>query len=162
MEDINRDWKKAEMLTSTPFKEIFIWHDIRSEDFPLKSYQEWIIEEKTNRREGKGKKSKWKVPRPYQKKHKKQFLSKKKDKVKSKRKKWWYGKNRKDSKSKIQISQGGVTRPPSQFESYSLSTNSKSYTGRSYSAPKPDWSRAPTIAARPSRNYIFNKHKISV
>ena len=32
MEDINRDWKKAEMLTSTLFKEIFIWHDIRSED----------------------------------------------------------------------------------------------------------------------------------
>ena len=33
---------------------------------------------------------------------------------------------------------GGVTRPPSQFESYSLSASSKSYSGRSYSAPKPD------------------------
>ena len=48
-------------------------------------------------------------------------------------------KNRKDSKSKMQISQGGVTRPPSQFESYSLSASSKSYSGRSYSAPKPDY-----------------------
>ena len=47
-------------------------------------------------------------------------------------------KNRKDSKSKMQISQGGVTRPPSQFESYSLSASPKSYSGRSYSAPKPD------------------------
>ena len=48
-------------------------------------------------------------------------------------------KNRKDSESKMQISQGGVTRPPSQFESYSLSASSKSYSGRSYSAPKPDY-----------------------
>ena len=48
-------------------------------------------------------------------------------------------KNRKDSESKMQISQGGVTRPPSQFESYSLSASSKSYSERSYSAPKPDY-----------------------
>ena len=48
-------------------------------------------------------------------------------------------KNRKDSESKMQISQGGVTRPSSQFESYSLSASSKSYSGRSYSAPKPDY-----------------------
>ena len=41
-------------------------------------------------------------------------------------------------RSKMQISQGGVTRPLSQFESYSLSVSSKSYSGRSYSAPKPD------------------------
>ena len=47
-------------------------------------------------------------------------------------------KNRKDSKNKMQIPRGGVTRPPSQFESYSLSASSKSYSGRSYSAPKPD------------------------
>ena len=48
-------------------------------------------------------------------------------------------KNRKDSESKMQISQGGVTRPPSQFKSYSLSASSKSYWGRSYPAPKPDY-----------------------
>ena len=48
------------------------------------------------------------------------------------------GKNKKDNKNKTQIPQGGVTRPPSQFESYSLSASSKSYSGRSYSAPKPD------------------------
>ena len=47
-------------------------------------------------------------------------------------------KNREDSKNKMQIQRGGVTRPPSQFESYSLSASSKSYSGRSYSAPKPD------------------------
>ena len=47
-------------------------------------------------------------------------------------------KNRKDCKNKMQIPRGGVTRPPSQFESYSLSASSKSYSGRSYSAPKPD------------------------
>ena len=46
--------------------------------------------------------------------------------------------NRKDSKSKMHFLQGGVTRPPSQIESYSLSASSKSYSGRSYSAPKPD------------------------
>ena len=81
------------------------------------------------------------------------------------------GKSRKNSKNKMQIPQGGVTRPPSQFESYSLSASSKSYSGRSYSAPKPgtrdldDLSCtrcAPTIASRPSRKYIFNKHKLSV
>ena len=43
-----------------------------------------------------------------------------------------------DRKNKKQIPRGGVTRPPSQFESYSLSASSKSYSGRSYSAPKPD------------------------
>ena len=48
------------------------------------------------------------------------------------------GKNWKDIKIKKQIQRGGVTRPPSQFESYSLSASSKSYSGRSYSAPKPD------------------------
>ena len=48
------------------------------------------------------------------------------------------GKIRKDSKKKLEISRGGVTRPPSQFESYSLSASSKSYSGRSYSASKPD------------------------
>ena len=48
------------------------------------------------------------------------------------------GKIRKDGKKKLEISRGGVTRPPSQFESYSLSASSKSYSGRSYSAPKPD------------------------
>ena len=48
------------------------------------------------------------------------------------------GKNKKDNKNKTQIPRGGVTRPPSQFESYSLSASSKSYSGRSYSAPKPD------------------------
>ena len=48
------------------------------------------------------------------------------------------GKNKKDSKNKTQIPRGGVTRPLSQFESYSLSASSKSYSGRSYSAPKPD------------------------
>ena len=48
------------------------------------------------------------------------------------------GKNWKDIKIKKQIPRGGVTRPPSQFESYSLSASSKSYSGRSYSAPKPD------------------------
>ena len=37
-------------------------------------------------------------------------------------------KYRKDGKGKMQISQGGVTRPPSQFESYSLSASSKSYS----------------------------------
>ena len=38
------------------------------------------------------------------------------------------GKIRKDSKKKkMEISRGGVTRPPSQFESYSLSASSKSY-----------------------------------
>ena len=42
------------------------------------------------------------------------------------------------NKNKTKISRGGVTRPPSQFESYSLSASSKSYSGRSYSAPKPD------------------------
>ena len=47
-------------------------------------------------------------------------------------------KNRKDSKNKMKIPRGGDTRPPSQFESYSLSASSKSYSGRSYSAPKPD------------------------
>ena len=47
------------------------------------------------------------------------------------------GKIRKDSKKKLEISRG-VTRPPSQFESYSLSASSKSYSGRSYSASKPD------------------------
>ena len=41
-------------------------------------------------------------------------------------------------KKKMEISWGGVTRPPRQFESYSLSASSKSYSGRSYSAPKPD------------------------
>ena len=46
-------------------------------------------------------------------------------------------KSRKNSKNKMQIPRGGVTRPPSQFESYSLSASSKSYSGRSYSAPKP-------------------------
>ena len=35
----------------------------------------------------------------------------------------------------MQIPRGGVTRPPSQFESYSLTASSKSYSGRSYSAP---------------------------
>ena len=48
------------------------------------------------------------------------------------------GKIRKDSKKKMEISWGGVTRPPRQFESYSLSANSKSYSGGNYSAPKPD------------------------
>ena len=48
------------------------------------------------------------------------------------------GKNKKDNKNKTQIPRGEVTRPPSQFESYSLSASSKSYSGRSYSAPKPD------------------------
>ena len=48
------------------------------------------------------------------------------------------GESRKDSKNKMQIPRGGVTRPPSQFESYSLSESFKSYSGRSYSAPKPD------------------------
>ena len=47
--------------------------------------------------------------------------------------------NRNAGRSKMQISQGGVTRPLSQFESYFLSAISKSYSGRSYSAPKPDW-----------------------
>ena len=47
-------------------------------------------------------------------------------------------KSRKYSKNKMEFSRGGVTRPPSQFESYSLSASSKSYSGRSYSAPKPD------------------------
>ena len=37
-------------------------------------------------------------------------------------------KYRKDGKGKMQISQGGVTRPPSQFEIYSLSASSKSYS----------------------------------
>ena len=48
-------------------------------------------------------------------------------------------KEEKNSKNKMQVSWGGVPRPPSQFESYSLSASSKSYSGRSYSAPKPDW-----------------------
>ena len=48
-------------------------------------------------------------------------------------------KKKKNSKNKMQVSWGGVLRPPSQFESYSLSASSKSYSGRSYSAPKPDW-----------------------
>ena len=44
----------------------------------------------------------------------------------------------KNSKKKMEISWGGVTRPPRQFESYSLSASSKSYSGGNYSAPKPD------------------------
>ena len=47
-------------------------------------------------------------------------------------------KEEKYSKNKMQVPRGGVPRPPSQFESYSLSASSKSYSGRSYSAPKPD------------------------
>ena len=42
------------------------------------------------------------------------------------------GKSRKDSKNKMQISRGGVTRPPSQFESYSWSASSKSYSFRAH------------------------------
>ena len=49
------------------------------------------------------------------------------------------GKTWKDIKIKMWIPQGGVTRPLCQFESYSLSTSSKSYSGRSYSPPKPDY-----------------------
>ena len=50
------------------------------------------------------------------------------------------GKMEKTAETKKQNAnpRGGVTRPPSQFESYSLSASSKSYSGRSYSAPKPD------------------------
>ena len=110
------------------------------DDFPLRSYYEWIIEEKTNRREGKGKKPSDKYQSRI-KKNIKNIISqqKKKDKVKRKKKNDDNkGKNRKDRKCKMLISQGRVTRPPSQFESYSLSASSKSYSGRSYSAPKPD------------------------
>ena len=61
------------------------WWEALYDDFPLRSYQEWIIEEKTNKREGKEKKTKRQVPKPYQKKH--NFLAKKKkDKVKRKKK----------------------------------------------------------------------------
>ena len=48
------------------------------------------------------------------------------------------GESWKDSKNKMEIPREGVTRPPSQFESCSLSASSKSHSGRSYSAPKPD------------------------
>ena len=53
-------------------------------------------------------------------------------KMMMKRKKW-----KRHQKQNANL-RGGVTRPPSQFESYSLSASSKSYSGRSYSAPKPD------------------------
>ena len=83
------------------------------------------------------------------------------------------GKSRDTSKNKMQIPRGGVTRPPSQFESYSLPQAPNHTRGEvirppsqiennSYSVIRTrdldDLSCtrcAPTIAARPSRNYIL-------
>ena len=94
------------------------------------------------------------------------------------------GKRRKNSKNKMQIPRGGVTRPPSQFESYSLPLAPNHTQGEvirppsqiennSYSVIRTIVSRrdyvrthdlddlsctrcAPTIAARPSRNCMLH------
>ena len=83
------------------------------------------------------------------------------------------GKSRDTSKNKMQIPRGGVTRPPSQFESYSLplapnhtqgevirppsQIENNSYSViRTHDLDDLSCTRcAPTIAARPSRNYIL-------
>ena len=57
----------------------------------------------------------------------------------------------------MQIPRGGVPRPPSQFESNSYSVI------RTRDLDDLSCTRcAPTIAARPSRNYILYWHKLSV
>ena len=64
------------------------------------------------------------------KKNIKNIISPQKKKVKRKKKNDDIkGKNRKDSKRKMQISQRGVTRSPSQFESYPLSASSNQTRG---------------------------------